>query len=424
MKRLKAIVIGAGGRGMGYAKIMAAAPEKYDIVAVADPIKERCKVIGELFGISEDMYFDSWEPLLEKGKIADFAIIATNDRDHFYPTMAAIEAGYDILLEKPVSSLPSECKIISEHAKKYGSKVVVCHVLRYTPLYSKLKELLESGIIGDIVSVNHEECIWNLHFCHSFVRGIHSNSIENSTLLLQKCCHDMDIIQWLIGKKCKKVQSFGSLNYFCEKNAPEGAADYCLNDCPHYDTCMYSVKNAYLTDDIRNPFKDGCTGTPNPTYEEKEKSLRTSKYGRCAFKSNNDVCDRQTVNLLFEDNITATFSFTAFNRSNRWTHITGTKGELHANLTGYVPIEHFDLVTREKNLIPVNPKDGAIGGHGGGDQGIVDALYDYMLTGKASSQISEIGISCDNHMIVFAAEKSRLEGTVVDLDEYISQISC
>ena len=422
MKKLKAIVIGAGGRGRVYSEIMAASAEKYEIVAVADPIRDRCRVVGELFNIAEDMYFDSWEPLLAMGKIADFAIIATEDRNHFCPVMTAIEAGYDILLEKPVSPSPWECKKIAEHAKKHGSKVVVCHVLRYTPLYSKFKQLLESGIIGDIVSVNHEECVWNQHFCHSFVRGIFSNSHENSPLLLQKCCHDMDIIQWLVGKKCKKVQSFGTLSYFCEKNAPDGAADYCLNGCPHYDTCMYSVKNTYLTDDEEAWYRDRCVANPNPTYEEKEKALRSSRYGRCAFKSDNDVCDRQSVNLLFEDDVTATFTVTGFNKSNRWTHITGTKGELHAALSDYVPIEHYDLMTRKKTLIPVTPKEGALGSHGGGDQGIVDALYEYISTGEASSQISEISISCDNHMIVFAAEKSRLEGTVVDVDEYAETI--
>ena len=422
MKKLKVVIIGAGGRGRLYSKIMAAAPEKYELVAVADPIKERRDFIGDSYGIGEDMRFESWEMIFEMGKIADIAVISTMDKEHYEPTMAAIELGYDILLEKPVSPVPLECKRIAENAQKNGVKVVVCHVLRYTPLYSTIKQIIDDGIIGDIISVNHEECVWNQHFCHSFVRGNFSNTETSASMLLQKCCHDMDILQWLIGKKCLKVQSFGALKYFCEKNAPDGAPEFCLDGCPHEEKCMYSAKKIYLGNDEECWFRDRCTPNPNPTYEEKEEALHKNNHGRCAFKAGNNVCDHQTVNLLYEDDITVTFTVSGFNRSNRWTHIVGTKGELHANLRGYEPIEIYDLETRSKTQIPINRREDAIGSHGGGDDGIVEALYDYMATGVKSKQVSEIEISSQNHMIVFAAEKSRENGQVIDLKEYIESL--
>jgi len=426
MKRLKAVIIGAGGRGRIYSKIMAAAPEKYELVAVADLIKERRDHIADLYGIKEEMRFDSWDALFEQGKIADIAVVSTSDMDHYIPAMKAIDLGYDLVLEKPISPDPLECKKIVENARKHNSKVVVCHVLRYTPLYSTLKKALDDGVVGDIVSVNHEECVWNQHFCHSFVRGIFSNTDISAPLLLAKCCHDMDILQWLIDKKCLKVQSFGSIKYFCEKNMPEGAPDFCIEGCPHEKDCIYSAMKIYLDNDDerykRCWFRNRCTPNPNPTNEEKIQALHSDNHGRCVFKAGNNVCDHQTVNMLFEDGITVTFTVSGFAKGNRWTHITGTKGELHANLKGYGPIEVYNFETCETTYIPVEENKNAIGGHSGGDDGIVESLYEYMTTGNKTSQVTEIGISSDNHMIVFAAEKSRETGEVIDLQEYMESI--
>ncbi len=426
MKRLKAVVIGAGTRGRGYSKIMASTPEKYELLAVADLNKERRDYIGDLYDIKEEMRFDSWDALFEKGKIADIAVISTSDMDHYIPAMKAIELGYDIVLEKPISPDPLECKEIAENAEKHGTKIVVCHVLRYTPLYSTLKKALEDGVIGDIITVNHEECVWNQHFCHSFVRGHFSNTDTSAPLLLAKCCHDMDILQWLVDKKCLKVQSFGSTKYFCEKNMPEGAPDFCIEGCPHEKDCLYSALKIYLDSDNevykRCWFRDRCVLNPTPTIEEKKEALHHVNHGRCVFKAGNNVCDHQTVNMLFEDDVTVTFTVSGFSNGNRWTHITGTKGQLHANLKGYAPIEVFNFETGETTYIPVEENKNAIGGHAGGDDGIIESLYEYMTTGVRTSQVSEIGISSDNHMIVFAAEKSRETGEVVDLEEYIKSL--
>lgn len=422
MKKLKVIVIGAGGRGRLYAKIMAASPEKYEVIAVADPIKERRDFVADSVGIGEDMRFENWDEIFAQGKIADIAVIGTSDKDHYIPTMKAIELGYDILLEKPISTDPLECKRMSQAAEAKGVKIVVCHVLRYTPLYSTMKQLLDDGVIGDIISVNHEECVWNQHYCQGFVRGNFANTERSASFLMQKCCHDMDILQWLIGKECKKVQSFGSLKHFREENAPEGAPDFCIEGCPHDEECLYSINKIYFGNNERCWFRDRCTTKPNPTYEEKVEALKTNNYGRCAYKAGNNVCDHQTVNMLFENDITVTFTVSGFSRGNRWTHITGTKGELHANLDGYEPIEIYEFATDKKRLVPIHERENAIGSHGGGDDGIVEALYDYMATGVINKQVSEIGISCANHMIVFAAEESRENGTVVDLEEYIKNL--
>ncbi len=415
MKKLKAILIGAGCRGMKYTDIMADMGDKYQVIAVAEPIDARRNYIKEKHKLPDDMCFTTWEPLLELGKIADIAIIATMDRDHLEPSLKAISLKYDLLLEKPVSAIPEECIRISEAAKKEGVKVVVCHVLRYAPIFVKLKELIDDGVIGKMMVINHEECVGNLHFAHSFVRGRWGNSDTSSPMLLQKSCHDIDILQWLIGKECNKVQSFGKLTHFKKENAPENAADYCIDNCPNADTCPYNAVKFYIED---KGGRGACTTLVNPTDEEIKDALRKNQYGKCVYKCNNNVVDHQVVNMLFEDDVAVTFTMTGFNKGGRFIHIMGTKGEIHAALDGKTPIEIYDFSTKEITTIPMIAKDGIANSHGGGDEGIIATLYDYLTGQYSGKSISDVGISCDNHLIVFAAEHSRKTNTVVDVRQF------
>ncbi len=425
MKKLKVILIGAGNRGQCYTNEMAKYKDKFQVVAVAEPIENRRKYIQELHGISDDMCFDDWKPLLELGKVADVAIISTMDLMHYEPTMKAISLKYDILLEKPVTPYPEECRKIALYAEENDVKIVVCHVLRYTPMFMTIKDIIDSGKIGDIMSINHEECVGNVHQSHSFVRGNWGNSTRSSCMLLQKSCHDLDILQWLIGKKCKKIQSFGTLSYFTEKNAPEGAPEYCVDGCPKGDICPYNAEKLYMNlgaDDGKEWMRRMCASHVNPTKEMIQEAIRTTQYGKCVFKCDNDVVDHQTVNMLFEDDITVTFTMNAFNEGGRFLHIMGTKGELHAATDGESPIELYEFEGEKKTKIDITGKDGIGGGHGGGDEGIVAAIYEYFTGNYTGKSVSTIKESCDNHLIVFAAEEARENGTIVDFDDYIKRM--
>ena len=418
MDKLKVILIGAGNRGTTYTDIMADMPEKFQVVAVAAPIESRREYIREKHQIPAEMCFNDWSEVLALGKIADIALIATMDQGHFEPAMKAIELKYDLLLEKPVSPSPAECQQIAKAAEENGVKVIVCHVLRYTSLFMQLKDLLDSGRIGDIISINHEECVGNVHQSHSFVRGNWGNSDRSSCMLLQKSCHDMDILQWLIGKKCKKVQCFGALTYFKEKNAPEGSPDYCIEGCPKGEICPYNAVKLYLDDKKNDWFRTTCTRVADPDDEDVKKAISTTQYGKCVFKCDNNVVDHQTVNLLFEDDVTVTFSMNAFNKGGRFMHIMGTKGEIHAAMDGDTPIEVYTFEDKKTETISMSAKDGIGGGHGGGDEGIVATLYDYLTGIYTGKSVSDISVSCNNHLIVFAAEESRKNHVVVDFDEY------
>lgn len=422
MKKLKVILIGAGNRGMSYTDTMGDMPERFEVIAVAEPIESRRNYVKEKHNIPENMCFDDWKPLLALGKIADVAVIATMDRDHLAPSLAAIDLKYDLLLEKPIAPEPEDCKKITDAAEKNNVKVVICTVLRYTDIFIQLKDIIDSGRIGKIMSINHEECVGNVHQSHSFVRGNWGNTKRSSNMILQKSCHDMDILQWLLGKKCKKVQSFGELSYFCEANAPEGAPDYCIEGCPMQDTCLYNAVKLYLDDKDNDWFRGASTREVNPTDEMVKAAITNTQYGKCVYKCDNDVVDHQTVNMLFEDDITVTFTMNAFNKGGRYIHIMGTKGDLRAALDKDTPITLYDFAADKTETIPLVAADGINGGHGGGDYGIINTLYEYLIGEYNGKSIPEIGESYYNHIITFAAEESRLSGKVVDVEEYINTI--
>lgn len=422
MKKIKVVLIGAGGRGTTYTNIMEKMPEKYEVVAVAEPIESRRNNIKKRHNIPDERCFTDWHPLLELGKIADMAIIATQDRDHFDPAMAAIGLGYHLLLEKPIAPTAEECNTLTAYAIEKGVKVVVCTVLRYTPVFMTLKDIIDSGKIGDVMSINHEECVGNRHQSHSFVRGNWHNEAESACMILAKSCHDTDMLQWLVGKKCTKVQSFGTLSYFTEKNAPEGAPEYCIQGCPAAENCMYNAVKMYVDDHTYLRWIKPDIPHDELTEEIARDVITNTDYGRCVFRCNNDVVDHQTLNMLFGDDVTVTFTMNAFNNGGRYIHIMGTKGEIRAALNETTPITVHTFADNKNEQIPIVGKDGINGGHGGGDKGIIEALYLYLNNAYTGKSVPEIDESNENHLIAFAAEVSRKTNTVVDFDEYVKSL--
>lgn len=421
MKKLKVILIGAGNRGITYTNEMKLREDKFEVVAVAEPIESRRNYIKEKHNIPDNMCFEDWRPLLKIGKIADVAIIATMDRQHFEPCMEAISLHYDLLLEKPIAPTYEECKAIMDAAVKNNVKVVVCTVLRYTPLFIKIKEIIESGKIGEIIAVNHEECVGNIHQSHSFVRGNWGNSERSSCMLLQKSCHDLDLLQWLLNKRCKSVQSFGALSYFTRKNAPENTPEYCVEGCRLKNECQYNAIKLYYDDKANGWFRTTCTHLVGPTDEQVLDAITNTQYGKCVYKCDNDVVDHQVVNMNFEDEVTVSFTMNAFNKGGRNIHIMGTKGEIKATLSNAdnTGIYIYDFKTKTEEKVRLAGSDGVNGGHGGGDGGIVETLYHYMNGNYFGKSVPTIEESFYNHMLVFAAEKSRIENRVVEISEFI-----
>ncbi|MBE6666636.1 MAG: Gfo/Idh/MocA family oxidoreductase [Ruminococcaceae bacterium] len=426
MKQISVILIGAGSRGRTYCGKMNARPDQYKIVAIAEPketIRRRCQ---KEYGLPDEMCFTDWREILAQPKLADLAVIATVDNDHYGPAMKAIELGYHLLLEKPVAQTVKECTDIANAAHEKGVSVLVCHVLRYTPFYKTVKSIVQSGMLGKIVDIDCTEGIGDVHFSHSYVRGNWYSEKDSTPMLLAKSCHDLDIIQWLMDKPCKKVTSFGKLTYFKPENAPEGAPIRCSDGtCPSADTCPYNCHRIY----IENPdgfwgksiFRNSVATHPNMTDDELREALKTSHYGMCVFHAGNDVLDNQIVNMEFEGGVTATLSVNAFNEGGRYIRIYGTKGELYA-FASSPSIHVYTFEDKKSHEIPLRQTEESItGGHGGGDDGIIRDLYDYLCGTYTGVSVADIRVSVANHLIGFAAEEARHTDTVVDLDAYFKK---
>ena len=422
MKQISVIILGCGNRGSAYSKHIGQMPDKYKIVGVADPDPARRAKMQKLYGVPAENCYNSWEDILSQPKMADVAFITLVDNMHYYPALKAIEQGYNLVLEKPVAQTAQECADIALAAQKKGVSVLVCHVLRYTPFFNRLKELLMEGAIGDVMSVIHVEAVGNVHQSHSYVRGNWHSEAEATPMLLAKSCHDLDILQWLLDKPCKKIQSFGSLKHFTPENAPEGSPVRCVDGgCPAAETCPYNCIKLYYEDKNNNWFRG--TSTKNiakgeiATDEEVMQALQTTDYGLCVYHANNDVVDHQVVNMEFEGGVTVSFTMNCFNKGGRNIRIFGTKGEIIADMTDST-ISVYTFEDKKTRDVPVTKAEESIlGGHGGGDVGLVKELYEYLSGSYTGYRAADIFTSVKNHFIGFAAEKSRHSGTVESIDE-------
>ncbi len=425
MKQLSLILIGGGDRGNSYLKSLLENPDKFKLVALAEPVKEKREYIRDTYNVPHDMCFESYEKLLDMPKIADVCMICTQDKMHFDPAMRAIDKKYDLLLEKPIAPTPEECYKIAENANKNGVHVLVCHVLRYTPFYKTVKKFIDDGNMGEIMNVVHTEGVGNIHYSHSFVRGNWRKKSESASMILAKCCHDTDLFQWLIGEPCTSVQSVGTLSYFTEANKPEGAPKRCLDGCPHKDTCYYYAPDLYKIDTAEvQHFRAIAAGKFEPTDEEVDEILKTSPYGRCVYQCDNDVVDHQIVNITYGKDKMVTLTMSPFNKGARVSTIMGTKGELRLDMEDQ-SIVFYDFATRQTKQLytPDAEFDQSIaGGHGGGDSGIMADLYDLIVLGKPSNSISNVDFSCMSHLICFAAEEAREKGVTIKMDEYIKTL--
>lgn len=413
MKTKKAILIGAGDRGArAYAPYALEYPNELEIVAVAEPNEERRNRMKDSHDISPDNCFSTWGEMLAAKPIADIAIICTLDRDHYEPTLKALELGYHVLLEKPMSPDPKECIMMERIARKYNRQLTICHVLRYTEFWTKIRKVIAGGTIGEVASLQLNENVEIMHMSHSFVRGNWSNKEESSPMILQKSCHDMDIISYVMDKKCERVSSYGSLMYFREENAPKGAPNRCLNGCPAELTCPFHAGRYYLGEGKGWARKftedDSRQGIIN--------ALNETSYGKCVFKSDNNVVDHQVVNMEFEGGATATFSMSGFTREQtRMVQIMGTKGEIRGNMAENC-ISIYDFLTKHETVIKF---DNPVGGHGGGDNGIVRSFLRDIDSKEVNGSVSSSSVSVRSHLMAFAAEESRLtKGNSIELDAY------
>ena len=423
-KQLTAAIIGLGSRGKDtYAKTAKLFPEKLRITAIADIDPMKVEEVRKEYGVPEENCFSSAEELLEQEKLADVMFITTQDRQHVAHAVPALKKGYDLLLEKPVSPSVEECRELLRTALRYDRKVVVCHVLRYTPFYRTLKEILDLGRIGETVTVMGIENVGYWHQAHSFVRGNWRNSDTTSPMILQKCCHDMDLLLWLTDKTAKSVSSYGSTYLFRKERAPKGAALRCMDGCAAKETCPFDSEKIYLTNE-KTGVEKGNTDWPcnvltlHSTPESVREAIRKGPYGRCVYHCDNNVVDHQVVNICMTDGSTISFTMSGFTEENsRYTKFMGTKGEIVADLhRNTIEVREFG---KAAEVIDVSKLSEDFSGHAGGDNRMVEEFLDMLIEGRGPEKsMTTLERSLESHYIALAAERSRLEGgRAVELEE-------
>ncbi len=416
MNPVSLLIVGAGSRGQTYAGYALKFPNEANVVGVAEPNDFRRELVRTQHEIPAKNVATDWAGLARRRRFADAVVISTQDQMHAGPAVAFARKGYHVLLEKPMATTPAECRRIVRTVLAKDVMFAVGHVLRYTSYTRKLKELLDSGAIGDVVCVQHIEPVGYWHQAHSFVRGKWANSADATFMLMAKSCHDIDWMSHVVGRPCRSVQSFGSLAHFRAEHKPAGAGDRCL-DCPVEPTCCYSAKKIYLALLATNqrPWYLADLVDGPLTEESVTAALRTGPWGRCVYGGcNNDAVDHQTVNLLYEGGATATFTMTAFTlHRERRTRIFGTRGEISGD--SHV-LKVGDFLTDKTTTIDTRTEDAAAAsGHGGGDYGLMQAFVGAIATGDRSKILTGPEDTLATHLTVFAAEKSRLTGKVVSL---------
>jgi predicted dehydrogenase len=408
-KPITVLICGAGSRGRTiYGQYLLDNPDVAKVVAVAEPQESRRRAMMQEHDIPESAAFESWRDLPSR-PIADVAVVATDDRGHVEPAVRFLEQGYHVLLEKPMAPDLEGCQKIVSAAQRAKGMSAVCHVLRYTPYFLKLKSLIEDGLVGRVVTIRHLEPVNYWHFAHSFVRGNWRNSATSSVFLLTKCCHDMDILQYLMGEKPVAVHSFGALSHFTPQSAPAEATARCV-DCSLRDSCAYSATKFY--GDMLKSDKHWWpldVLVDEFTTQALDKSLRDGPYGRCVYACDNDVCDHQVVNFEFQSGATGSLVATAFTElPARQTEVMGSLGSLSGDGSKIVHRDFRNGQTQEFEVA-------STGKHLGGDEAMMKEFFGAVRAQDASRLSTSPEVSLLSHRMAFLAERSRIERKVVEL---------
>lgn len=417
MTPVEAVLVGAGLRGrFVYGAYARTHPERLRIVAVAEPDAVRRDAFAREHGLSGVHVLEDWRPLLEGPRRAPVAIVASGDALHVEPALAALERGYHLLLEKPMALRPDECVRVVEAAERAGCMLQIGHVLRYTPFYERVHEILSSGRLGRVLTLDMKEHVAAWHMAHSYVRGKFRSRAVAAPFVVAKTCHDLDLMAWLVDSPARRLASFGGRALFRAESAPRGAPGRCTDGCPVQAECAFDAVRFYADPDPAVaglwPWSDVST---DPSREARLRALETGPYGRCVYRCDNDVADHQVLALEFEDDVVASFTVQGHaTHETRTIRASGSEGELRGVLhEGRIEVTRHGSLETERITLPASAL-----GHFGGDEGLLDHFTDLVLRGAADEVRASGRASLESHLLGFAAEQARVEGQVVDMASF------
>jgi predicted dehydrogenase len=417
---LEAVLLGAGNRGRDvFGRFALLHPEELKFVAVADADQGKRERFALEHGIPPERCFARWEDLLGQPRLVPALFNALPDALHEESALRALEARYHVMLEKPVASTLRGSRRVANAAQASGAVVMLGYVLRYTPFFTTMRRIVESGALGRIVTIEWRENVSSAHYAHSYVRGNWARLAQSSPMILAKCSHDLDMIGWVTGLRVSRLASFGNLLYFRSENAPEGAPERCHQGCPVESNCEFSALRVYLGDHTGWPVS---TITTDLTLEGRRRALEAGPYGRCVYRAGNDVVDHQVVALDFDSGASGTLSMHGHSaEEGRAIRIDGTRATLRGVFKSSkqeIRLEPHTLSAMNEGggeIVPISAPAGITGGgHGGGDDGLVAAFIRAVRDGTRES-VQEY---MESHELAFAIEQSRLRGCVVEMNAF------
>lgn len=413
---MKYAVLGYGSRGCAYNELFNN-DDRAELVAVCDVRESRIALCKSVNSEKNVRYFSDENDFFGCGKLADLCVISTQDADHARHALRALALGYDLLLEKPVACNEEDCIRIYNAAKQNKRNVFVCHVLRYAPIFNILKQELDSGKYGRVVTTTLTENVVWWHQAHSYVRGNWHDTKKGSPMIIAKCCHDLDLLNWFTGENPVSVSSMGGLSYFTAANAPKNSGADCYH-CSAASECIYNCENIYWKNNGAKgnfawPLDIVIYGVENPTHEQVSAALKASPYCKCVFKCDNDAVDHQVVNVLYDNGATAQLTMTAFSEGGgRAIHVHCERGDIFSSLTGNRL--HCRIFDGEEKIIDMNKIEDDAFAHGGGDKRLIEDIIEIYCGNGRSKALTTLDKSLSSHAVGFAAERSRLKGGAVE----------
>jgi len=408
-KPLRVALIGAGVRGTNLARQLSCTKSGAQVVAVAEPREERRTAIAQEHALAHNAKFASWEDLADSSIPFDAAIIATMDNQHTGPAIAGLRRGCHILIEKPLADTFEDCLLIERTQKDVDRVVSVCYTLRYMEAFRTLKRIVADGTLGQLIHIEHMEAIGHFRYAHNYVRGRWRKEAYNTNLLLNKCCHDIDFLAWLVDEECIRVSSLGSLSYFTPSNAPVGSGTRCLQDCRIADTCPYSAMRVYVDADLTDKLSE--LGKVD-TREDRLEAVRHGPFGACVWHSDNDVVDHQVVSMEFAGGTTATCTMTGYSPTHgRRIRIQGTKAELL-----FDEADHTITVRQYAEPEPARIQTPRADAYHPEDKEIVDNWLSAIIDPASQRMTVDASEARRTLAMVFAAELSRKEHRTVEME--------
>lgn len=390
---IRIAVIGAGNRAGKYISCLLDRDDAA-VTAIVEPSEIRLRKAASLAGVAPEHRYRSVGEFFEKEKDVDAVIITTPDRLHHSVAMGALEKGWHILVEKPLATSWAECVEIADTATEKGLVAGCCLVMRYHPYYQKIKELVDGGAVGRVLSIDHREAIGPDRMSHTFVRGLWSRSEDAAPIFLAKCSHDTDFLLTLVPGRAKTVSSRSSLSLFRKENAPAGSQERCP-DCPLERTCPYSASELYLR---RSEWISGFDIPEGGSLEDVLRDeLRHGRYGRCVYRCDNDVADSQKVDIEMESGVRISVELDGTSLDEgRTIVIRGTAGVLTAG-KDIITLENaggngrFDF--RSENKRPL---------HAGADRAVIEDFISAIRSG--SEMRASLASTLEAHRICIEAE--------------------